>query len=160
MCRVLLILDFLLPFLVTGFITDCKKSEKHPVQSASFNPYFYHCIFKTDGNSVCVFMKLAVKYINYFLTPIHRLSGSPVVSADETSERICRSNPDQYHFRNRGMCHYDFCYVQAVCIGYQYLCISGSEVHYHCNCPGNERRAGGIAAVTVMAVFITGILAL
>ena len=48
------------------------------------------------------------------------------------------------------MCHYDFCYVQAVCIGYQYLCISGSEVHYHCNC--------GIAAVTVMAVFITGIL--
>lgn len=45
---------FYYPFWLLDFITDCKKSEKHPVQSASFNHYFYHCIFKTDGNSVCV----------------------------------------------------------------------------------------------------------
>lgn len=48
--------------------------------------------------------------------------------------------------------------VQILCAGDEHLCLFSTEVHHHRLALGMTEEMGGVAAVTVMSVFLTGIL--
>lgn len=132
------------------------------MRSTLCNPLLLSIIF------IIAFLKLTnisydsydngAEYINYFLTPSTVLPGSAIVSPVKASERICRSYRAQHSVRNQRPC--------AIMIFGLSKFFALEMSIYASLVPksittaialGMTEEMGGVAAVTVMSVFLTGI---